>query len=173
MRTSKPLWRPNNTSMWGWMSSAGPGELVRASPHMTPKEYVAEPTFTPINRDLDLPSTSGISAESIFASQPGALAISESPTILSRFQKFRLKENENEKSKMLAAKMNKASKPQAPKETRVQNANDNNSSGSDGQFSLHKSSDHMNLLSMEESEVNEANGVDNLAAGDFVLATRV
>ncbi|KAF2881663.1 hypothetical protein ILUMI_24520, partial [Ignelater luminosus] len=102
-----------------------------------------EPTFLQINTDLDLPFTSTI---------------------------FRLEELQDEKSKILAAKMNlalfkKTSKPQAPKKTRLQNDDYDDFSDSDG----HESSDDMNLLSAEESEVDKANGVDNLAPNDFVL----
>ncbi|KAF2883125.1 hypothetical protein ILUMI_23042 [Ignelater luminosus] len=68
MGTCQPLWRLDNTrhqpqnvsrlrhsgritmSMWGWMSSAGPGELVRTSPRMTAAEYVN------ILQDVLLPS---------------------------------------------------------------------------------------------------------------------
>ncbi|KAF2896441.1 hypothetical protein ILUMI_09734 [Ignelater luminosus] len=37
-------------SMWGWMSSAGPGALIRTSPRMTAEEYVG------ILEDVLLPS---------------------------------------------------------------------------------------------------------------------
>lgn len=68
----KTLWRANNTrydrrhiqpikrsgriscGYWGWMSSAGPGELVRISPHFTSAEYVS------ILEDVMLPTARAI-----------------------------------------------------------------------------------------------------------------